>query len=83
MSVLVRLSSKGQLVIPGSVRRALKLSPGDEFRLEITERMSILNPVEATSPIDALFGRFAGRDLLGDLEQEHRREIENEQAVRP
>ncbi len=83
MSVLVRLSSKGQLVIPGSVRRALKLSPGDEFRLEITDRMIILNPVEATSPIDALFGRFAGSDLLGDLEQEHRREIENEQAIRP
>jgi hypothetical protein len=35
------------------------------------------------SPIEALYGRFAGRDLLGDLEQEHRREIENERAIRP
>ena len=83
MTILVRLSSKGQLVIPGSVRRALKLSPGAGFRLEIVERKIILDPIEATSPIDALYGRFAGRDLLGDLEQEHRREIEHEQAIRP
>jgi AbrB family looped-hinge helix DNA binding protein len=83
MSDLVRLSSKGQLVIPRAVRRALKLSPGAEFRLEIVERKIVLNPVEAASPIEALYGRFAGRDLLGDLEQEHRREVESEQAVRP
>jgi AbrB family looped-hinge helix DNA binding protein len=82
MSVLVRLSSKGQLVIPGSIRRALKLSPGTEFRLEVVERKILLDPVEAASPIEALYGRFAGRDLLGDLEQEHRREIENERTIR-
>ena len=32
--------------------------------------------------IDALYGRFAGYDLLGDLEREHQREIENEGAIR-
>jgi AbrB family looped-hinge helix DNA binding protein len=83
MTILVRLSSKGQLVIPSSVRRALRLSPGAEFRLEVANRKIILDPIEATSPIDALLGRFAGQDLLGDLEQEHWREIENEQAIRP
>jgi AbrB family looped-hinge helix DNA binding protein len=83
MSVLVRLSSKGQLVIPGSVRRALKLSPGAEFRLEVIEHKIVLDPVEAASPIEALYGRFAGRDLLGDLEQEHRQEVASERVIRP
>ncbi len=83
MTVMVRLSSKGQLVIPEFVRRALKLSPGAEFRLDVVERKIILDPIAAASPVDALYGRFAGRDLLGDLEQEHRRELEHEQAIRP
>ncbi len=83
MSFLVRLSSKGQLVIPGPVRRALRLSPGAEFRLEVIERKIVLEPVEAACPIEALYGRFAGRDLLADLEQEHQREVERERAIRP
>lgn len=33
MGVLVRLSSKGQLVIPKSVRQELGLEPGDQFHL--------------------------------------------------
>lgn len=82
MAIMVRLSSKGQLVIPGPVRRALKLSPGAEFRLEVVERKIVLDPIEAAAPIEALYGRFAGRDLLGDLEQEHRREVEREQNLR-
>ncbi len=81
--MLVKLSSKGQLVIPGAVRRALRLQPGAELSLEVVDKKIVLEPVDATSPVDALYGRFAGHDLLGDLEQEHREEIERERAVRP
>jgi AbrB family looped-hinge helix DNA binding protein len=81
--MLVRLSSKGQLVIPGTVRRALKLSPGTELNLEVVDKKIVLEPVDTTSPIEVLYGRFAGHDLLGDLEREHREEIEREQTVRP
>lgn len=81
--MLVRLSSKGQLVIPGAVRRALRLLPGTELKLEVVDKKIVLAPVDTASPIDALYGRFAGHDLLGDLEQEHRDEIERERAVRP
>jgi AbrB family looped-hinge helix DNA binding protein len=81
--MLVRLSSKGQLVIPGAVRRALRLSPGTELNLEVVDKKIILAPVETASPIDALYGRFAGHDLLEDLEREHKEEIERERAVRP
>jgi AbrB family looped-hinge helix DNA binding protein len=80
---LVRLSSKGQLVIPGAVRRALRLLPGSELSLEVVNETIVLAPVNTASPIDALYGRFAGHDLLGDLEREHREEIEREHAVRP
>lgn len=81
--MLVKLSSKGQLVIPGAVRRALGLSPGTELSLEVVDKKIILAPVDAASPIDALYGRFASWDLLGDLEQEHKEEIKRERAVRP
>jgi AbrB family looped-hinge helix DNA binding protein len=81
--MLVRLSSKGQLVIPGSVRRALRLSTGTELNLEVIDRKIVLEPVAAASPVDALYARFAGHDLLGDLEQEHKQEIERDRAVRP
>jgi len=81
--VLVRLSSKGQLVIPGAVRRELRLSPGMELYLDVVGRTIVITPVGAASPIDALYGRFAGHDLLGDLEQEKQEEIEREQTARP
>jgi AbrB family looped-hinge helix DNA binding protein len=81
--MLVRLSSKGQLVIPGAVRRTLRLSPGTELSLEVVDQKIVLAPVDIVSPIDALYGRFAGHDLLGDLEQEHKEEIKREPAVRP
>ncbi len=83
MAFMVKLSSKGQFVIPGAVRRALKLTPGAKLRLEVVERKIVLDPVTDTSPVNALYGRFAGRDLLSDLEQEHRQEIEHERIIRP
>lgn len=83
MTILVKLSSKGQLVIPQAVRKALNLVPGTELRLEMVDQKIILDPITTTSPIDALYGRFAGEDLLDDLEQEHRGEIEHEQVIRP
>lgn len=83
MTFVVRLSSKGQFVIPGPVRRALNLSPGAKFRLEVVERKIILDPIADISPVNALYGRFAGSDLLTDLEQEHQQEIEHERIIRP
>jgi len=82
MGVLVRLSSKGQLVIPKSLRQELGLEPGDQFHLEIEEDRLVLEPV-ARSAVDQLYARLADSDLLGDLEKEHRQELERERALRP
>jgi AbrB family looped-hinge helix DNA binding protein len=80
--MLVRLSSKGQLIIPKAVRRALGLEEGDELRLQLVERRIVLEPVHPRSTVDALYGRYAGADLLQELEKEHRQEIDHEHTIR-
>ena len=76
--MLVRLSSKGQLIIPKSVRESLRLGPGTRFQIEIVEQKIVLEPIRSDSPIDVLYGRYREHDLLGDLEAEHVWEIQNE-----
>lgn len=71
---LVKLSSKGQLVIPKALREALGIGPGTVLKLTLHGRQLILEPV-ALSLIDRLYGKFTGDDLLTDLEAEHRHEI--------
>jgi AbrB family looped-hinge helix DNA binding protein len=78
MAVEVRMSSKGQLVIPGKVRHALRLKPGSRLQLEVVGRTIVLQPVIDKSPIDELRGMFEGEDLLRELEREHREEIDRD-----
>ena len=76
--MLVTLSSKGQLVIPKPVREALSLSSGDQFQVLIVEGKIVLEPVVNHSSVERLYGKFAGHDLLSDLEEEHRQELGRE-----
>ncbi|NBD35762.1 MAG: AbrB/MazE/SpoVT family DNA-binding domain-containing protein [Chloroflexi bacterium] len=81
----VKLSSKGQLVIPKSIRETLGLKKGTRFYVQIVEGRIILEPEakkEATSPIDVLYGKYADTDLLADLEEEHRQELQNDTPLR-
>lgn len=74
--MLVKLSSKGQLVIPKPVREALNLHQGIQFQIRVSDGDRIvLEPVREASPIESLYGKYAADDLLAALEQEHRREI--------
>ena len=75
------LSSKGQLVIPKAIRHALGLRPGTQFHIRVVKDKIILEPL-TTSPIAALYGRYAKADFLADLEAEHRQEIEDDAATR-
>jgi AbrB family looped-hinge helix DNA binding protein len=79
VEMLVRLSSKGQLVIPKSVRQELGLEPGDQFHLEVKGDRLVLEPV-VPSAIDQLYARYADSNLLADLEREHRKELDCEQS---
>ena len=80
--MLTRLSSKGQLVIPKTVRQALGLRPGTEMTVRLVDGKIVLEPV-MPSPIAALYGKYRGADLLTDLEAEHRREVGDEASLRP
>jgi AbrB family looped-hinge helix DNA binding protein len=74
--MLIKLSSKGQLVIPKPIRKSLGLKPGDQFQIKVVEDKIVLQ--QATSPLESLYGKFAGTNLLTDLEQEHAQEILND-----
>lgn len=79
--MLVKLSSKGQLVIPKPIREALGLRSGMQFHVQIDARRVILEPVDA-APADALYAKYAGTDFLTELEEEHRQEVAGEAALR-
>jgi AbrB family looped-hinge helix DNA binding protein len=74
---IVKLSSKGQMVLPKEIREDLGLDTGAVLQLTRKGHKIILEPV-AASMIDRLYGKFAGKDFLKDLEAEHRREILHE-----
>lgn len=75
--MLVRLSSKGQLVIPKTIRETLRMKIGDQFQARVQDGRIILEPV-AKGLAQKLHGKYKGHDMLTALEEEHRREIENE-----
>jgi len=75
--MLLRLSSKGQLVIPRSIRESLHLKNGDQFQARVVDGKIILEPV-IKDLVQQLHGKYAGVNMLKELEEEHKREIENE-----
>lgn len=72
--MLTTLSSKGQVVIPKDIRKALRLSPRTRFHVRVVDGSIVLDPI-GTSAVDAACGMLQGVDLLSDLEEEHRREV--------
>jgi AbrB family looped-hinge helix DNA binding protein len=52
--MVVKLSSKGQLVIPQPIREAMGLRPGMTFQVTQQENVIVLEPVDFVSPINAL-----------------------------
>lgn len=78
--MLVRLSSKGQIVIPKDIRIKMALHQGTQFDLLLQEGQIVLKPI-MDSPVKQLYGKYAGVDLLGDLEEEHHNEIMDDAAL--
>ena len=75
--MLLRLSSKGQLVIPKTIRESLRLKNGDQFQVRIIDGKIVLDPV-AKGLVEKLHGKYARHNMLHDLEEEHWREIRDE-----
>ncbi len=78
--MLLRISSKGQLVLPKKIRETLHLKNGDQFQARIVDGRIVLEPVKKDA-IDRLHGILAGTDVLRVLEEEHRREIEHDKKL--
>jgi AbrB family looped-hinge helix DNA binding protein len=72
-------TTKGQIVIPSSMRRKLGITAGTRINVELDEENSqiILRPI-TREYIERLSGRFRGSPLLKDLERERREDKERE-----
>lgn len=82
--MLVRISSKGQLVIPKPLRESMGLTAGTMIELVLEDGHLVLQPISARSALDELVDLFADApDLIAALEAEHREEIERDDPRRP
>ena len=62
--MIVKLSTKGQVVIPARVRKALRLRPGSRLDADVREGAVVLAPIP-DDPVEAGYGMF--RDGKGSL----------------
>ena len=71
-------TSKGQIVIPSSVRRKLGIKEGTRIQIEVDEETNqiILKPI-TREYIHSLRGRYRGKGLLKALLVEKKREKES------
>ena len=72
-------TTKGQIVIPSSVRRKLGIKTGTRIQVELDEANAqiILKPI-TREYIERMAGRFRGLPLLKDLERERKLDKERE-----
>lgn len=68
------LSTRGQVVIPKEIRQALGLKAGTKLRVQLQGQRIILESIKPDLG-SRLYGKYKGADLLGELEEEHKREL--------
>jgi AbrB family looped-hinge helix DNA binding protein len=86
-ATVVRLSSKGQLVIPASIRRKLGFKTGQALAVRTTQRDIVLSPAEEDSRgLESMLAQARSwapareRDLVAELHERRRRERIREAA---
>jgi len=73
---IVKLSSKGQIVIPAKIRKELKLSKGDKLLLEREGDMIILRPVVKLSKLKGVDKIEGASEEIEKIRKEWDREFE-------
>jgi AbrB family looped-hinge helix DNA binding protein len=77
---LVKLSSKGQLVIPKAIREKLGLKPNKPLILEMVDEHAEIKPLPDVKR--ALKGMFKGRpSMCQALVKEHRMEVKKDEKL--
>lgn len=68
-------TSKGQIVIPSSIRRKFEIKEGTRIQIEVDEKAHeiILKPITRQF-IKSLHGKYKGEGLMEELMAEKRRE---------
>ena len=74
-----KATTKGQIVIPSSLRRKLGIKPGTRIQVELDEENAqiILRPI-TREYIERMAGMFRGEPLLEDLVRERKLDKERE-----
>jgi len=75
-----KVSAKGWVVIPAALRRRFRLNPGDMVEFQAKEDRISLIP-EVSDPVEALYGKLAGKTSLKEaLLEDRAEELKNEEA---
>ena len=74
---IVTISTKGQVVIPKQIREILGLHPGTKMKMISDGEDIKLIPLKENIS-ERLYGKYRGINLLGDLEEERRKETRRE-----
>lgn len=86
MKGATKLTSKGQVVIPKALRETLRWRPGTKLTIEAQEGAVVLRPTGARPQFGELMSQLTGflteGDPLGDLEADHRAEVEEDERWR-
>lgn len=81
----IKLSSKGQLVLPKQVRQELQLQPGAEFEVNIVDGKIILQPILKQEELQQILVRLRkivqGTSLTAELKAERQAEMKREQQL--
>jgi AbrB family looped-hinge helix DNA binding protein len=76
-----KVSAKGWVVIPAALRTRCRLKPGTVVEFQEEGNRIVLIPVES-DPVEALYGKLAGRvSLTAALLEDRRAELDREEAA--
>jgi len=75
-----KVSAKGWVVIPAVLRKRFGIEPGSSIEFQETGERIVLIP-ESKDPVDAFYGKLAGKMSLTDaLLEERTKEIRREEG---
>lgn len=78
---VVTISSKGQLLIPASMRKALGINPKSKIRITLSDGGIFLEPL-TDNPIETLTGFFKDhpKSLAEELKREREKDLAKEES---